>query len=395
MTTNTETRGILDLLVEEFSKCSDNRDVSRVHYSLTEILFLVFCGLISSCETYQDIVDYGEMKIDWLKKYLPYSNGIPSHDTINRALSLLNKKELSNVLLGISSYEITLKTGDVLHLDGKLLSGSATVKEMQTKKSAGGKQALHTVNLFCSSLRSCIASVPVADKGGEKQVFLNLLEVLDLRGTLLTLDANFCDTEVIRAMQEAEVDYVIGLKNNQSSLRKAAEELLHLQEKGIIEKHIGKEERGHGRIEKRDCKVVYLENLPQEIKAKYEKLLTKWKGVATIIQIEASRTIIATDKIENETRYYICSQKIEALRANQIIRAHWTIENNLHWVLDMALGEDKNRNRNHKAAFALSIIRKIALNKLANFDDPKTSIKRKMRKCLMSNDYLENILGIS
>lgn len=393
METNTKRRGILDLLIEEFEKCTDYRDPSRVYYSLTEILFLTFCGVISSCESYQEIVDYGEMKIEWLRKFLPYRNGIPSHDTLNRGLSMLNTKELSNILLGISSYEIKLKTGDVLHIDGKSLSGSSTVKEIQTKKTEGGKQALHTVNVFCSSIESCIASIPTADKGGEKGVLLDLLDVLDLKGSLLTLDANFCQTDVVKAMEAAEVDYLIGLKDNQPTLRATAEELLDLEKNEAVEKQIGKEERGHGRIEKRDCTVLSIENLPQEEIKKHEKLFAKWNKLSSLIKIESTRTIIATSKTEKETRYYICSKKLTAEQANKIVRDHWKIENNLHWVLDTAFGEDRNRNRNHNAAFALSTIRKIAFNKVQNFKDKKISVKGKMKKCLMSNAYLEKILG--
>lgn len=386
--------GILEILLEGLENCTDYRDGTKVYYSLTEILFLSFCGVLSGCESYQDICDFGELKLDWLRKYKPYENGIPSHDTINRAMSLLNTNELSKLLQDVSTRDIQLSDGEVVHIDGKMLSGSATKKQQQTKKSEGGRQALHTVNVFCSSLRSCIASEKVQLKGGEKQVLKDILAVLDLRGCLLTMDANFCFKDVATDIQAHEADYLLGLKKNQPILYETAKQLLACEDIGV-QKHIGKEEQGHGRIEKRDCYVLNIKQIEQDPQFQHKALFCEWKGLKSLIQVNSVRTIITSNKTAQETRYYISSKEFNPLEANDIIRGHWEIENNLHWVLDTAFGEDENRKRDENAAFAFSIFRKIAFNKLNNFPDAKTSIKRKMRKCAMSEAYLEKVLYFS
>lgn len=386
-------RSIFYVLIEEFENCTDYRDSSRVFFPLPEILFLTFCAVLCGCESYEEIADFGKLKISWLRKYLPYAKGIPSHDTINRGLSILNHKELEKVLLGVSSYEISSLTGEVIHVDGKSVSGSVTKKEQQTKKIDGGKQVIHTVNVFCSPMKTCLASMKVLDKGGEKEVFKDMLDVLDLSGCLITLDANFCCKDVPKAVKAHEGDYLIGLKENQPKLLAAATDLL--EDMAVVEVHLGKEEKGHGRIEKRDCVVLNLSNLSAAQKEKYDTLFAEWDGLKSLIRIESTRTIISKKETTNETRYYISSKEFNPLNANEIIRGHWSIENNLHWVLDTAFGEDKSRKRSNKSAFAFSIFRKIAYNKISNFNDPKVSIKRKMKKCAMSEYYLEKVLEIS
>jgi len=347
---------------------------------------LTFCGVLCGCESYDEIADFGKLKISWLRKYLPYTNGTPSHDTINRGLSVLNIKELEKILLGISSYEISSLTGEVIHVDDKSVPGSVTKKEQQTKKINEKKQAIHTVNVSCSPMKYCLASTKVLDKGGEKEVFKvfkDMLDVLDLSGCLITLDANFCCKDVPKAVKAHEGDFLIGLKENQPKLLAAAEDLL--EDTSITEAYLGEEEKGHGRIEKRACFVLNLSNLSAAQKEQYDTLFAEWDGLKSLIKIESTRTIKETKETTNETRYYISSKEFNPLNANEVIRGHWSIENNLHWVLDTAFGEDKSRKRANKSTFAFSIFRKIAYNKISNFNDPKVSVKRKMKKCAMRN----------
>lgn len=386
--------GILDILLEGFESCTDCREGLRVYYSLTEILFLTFCGVLSGCEGYQDICDFGELKLDWLRKYKPYKNGIPSHDTINRAMNLLSSKQLSKLLMDSNKLKTALKEDNVWHVDGKSLAKSATKKQQQTPKTKGGRQAIQTVNVFCSSLRACIASEKTQDKGGEKHVLKDILDVLDCRGKLLTMDANFCHHDVVSAVCKHEADYLIGLKKNQPTLLATAEKIL-TPENIDVDKCIGKEERGHGRIEKRNCYVLNINKLRKKLSEEDKAIFSDWYGLKSIIRVDATRTEIAKEKTSIETRYYISSREFTAEEANKLVRSHWSIENNLHWVLDTIFGEDDNQTRNENAAFALSIFRKIAANKLANYPDPKSSIKGRMRKCAMSEAYLDNVLKFS
>lgn len=382
---------MFDILINSLDNCTDFRYENRVNYSLSEIVFLCFCGVLCGCENYEEIEDLGGIRLDWLRKYLPYANGIPSHDTINRAMCLLSINELSNILKEMTAEYTPLNEGEVLHIDGKSLSGSVTKKEVQTKKSQGGKRPLHTLNVFSSILKSCIFTQSTESKGSEKAVLEELLELLDLENCLLTLDANFCVQDLIKKLRAKNSDYLIGLKKNQLKLYESAEGLLSTPEI-ITSEYTSEPQKGHGRIDKRTCKVLIINELNDELKQEHAKIFSRFKDIKTLIRVDSERTIIATGKTTQETRYYLSSKDGNALYFSELIRSHWSIENQLHWMLDTAFGEDKCKIRNKNAAFAFSIFRKIVLNILNNFDDPKTSTKRKLKKCAMSEAYLEKVV---
>ncbi|QQS30132.1 MAG: ISAs1 family transposase [Sphingobacteriales bacterium] len=181
---------------------------------------MVFCSLLCGCSSFEEISDFGQLKLDWLRKHLPYKKGIPSHDTINRLLSILNTKQLEKVLSGICQYSIHLTNGSIVNIDGKRLSGSATIKEQQTKNTEGGRHAVVMVNVYCDAVKACLASIEVSGKAGEKNAITEILEVLDLSNCILTLDAGYCYTDVAKEIIEAQADYVMGVKRiNQNCLQ--------------------------------------------------------------------------------------------------------------------------------------------------------------------------------
>ena len=383
----------LKILIGKLGECDDHRDPNRLSYSLVEILFLTFCGSVSSCETYEEIVDFGNLKLSWLRKFLPFKNGIPSPDTIGRILAVLNTKQLEKVLSGFCEYMIELPNGSVLNIDGKRISRSATIKEQQTKKSEGGKQAINMVNVYCSMVNSCLASIQVSCKAAEKKALDDILLLLDVSHCLLSFDAGYCYTDVAEQVVEAEADYLIGLKQNQPKLFEVAQDLL--TNNPAIQIHEDEQTNGHGRIEQRTCTVLNISDLKKSQPKQYEELFQKWTGLKCLIKVVCQRTIKATNKKSAEPRYYISSKEFDPQYANEIVRGHWGVENNLHWVLDAIFREDKSTKRAGNSAANFSILRKLAFNKLKSYDDPKVSMKRKMKKCAMSEQYLENILGIA
>jgi len=383
----------LKLLIVKFDECDDFRDPSKINYTLVEILFLTFCGSVCGCETYQEIVDFGELKLDWLRKFLPFEEGIPSHDTIGRVLSMLNTKQLEKALVDFSQCGIQLPNGSVINIDGKWLSRSATIKEQQTKKSKGGKQAVNMVNVYCSVVNTCLASLRVGSKEGEKDALDEILSLLDLSHCLLTMDAGYCYTDVAEKIVGNQADYLIGLKANQPKLLAATKDLF--ENCPAVETYIGEQENTHGRLEKRTCKVLNFSNLDQQYQDQYEEVFQNWKGLNCLIKVVCKRTVKATNKTSAEARYYISSKEQMPEKANEIVRGHWQVENNLHWILDVHFGEDRSTKRAGNSAQNFSIIRKMACNKLKTFDDPKVSMKRKLRKCAMDEEYLENVLQIS
>lgn len=389
----TEKVPLTSVIITGFKKFPDNRKPFKVYYELSEVLFLVFCSLLCGCSSFEEISDFGQLKLDWLRKHLPYKKGIPSHDTINRLLSILNTKQLEKVLSGICQYSIHLTNGSIVNIDGKRLSGSATIKEQQTKNTEGGRHAVVMVNVYCDAVKACLASIEVSGKSGEKNAITEILEVLDLSNCILTLDAGYCYTDVAKEIIEAQADYVMGVKKNQPKLLAAAEQLL--SQDSNTETYAGKEEDSHGRLEQRTCKVVNLSKIDQSLIEPHKAVLDKWEGLMCLIMICSFRKVKATGKSTSEKRYYIASIEMMPERACRITREHWGIENKLHWVLDAVMGEDKSKKRAGNTGANFSVLQKIALNIIKNHDDPKANTKRKFRKCLFSDAYLESTLKIS
>ena len=322
---------------------------------LKEILFLIFCASLCGSQSYEEICDFGIGKLNWLRKYLPYKKGIPSHDTLNRVLGLLNVKQLEKVLTGIANYKIELSTGCVVNIDGKWISRSATIKEQQTKKENGGKQAVNMVNVFCKEINSCLASVRVGSKSGEKNAVSEVLEILDLSNCLITMDAGYCYTDVADEIKAGGADYLIGLKGNQPKLFELTQELL--EQEMSLEIHKDKESRGHGRKEVRSCRVLKISKIEHKLKDEEKGILARWNGLTSLIEITSNREVISTNTKSTEKRYYISSKDLKAKQANEIVRNHWAVENNLHWVLDVAFGEDDSTKRSGNSATNFSIIR--------------------------------------
>ena len=383
----------LNFLIEKFNEFPDYRDPNMLDYPLGEILFLTFCSSVAGCQTYEEIVDFGELKLEWLQKFLPFKEGIPKKDTIRRALSVLNPKQFEKALIDFSKQQLVLANGSILNMDGKWLSRSATIKEQQTKKSKGGKQAVNMVNLYCSELNSCLASLRVGSKDGEKDALNDILSLLDLSFCMITMDAGYCYTDVAEKIVNQKADYLIGLKANQPKLLSAAKDLL--ENCPAVETYVSEQEYGHGRQEQRTCKVINFSNLEQPYQDQYGDLFKKWKGLDCLIKVVCKRTIVSKNKTSAEARYYISSKEQMPEKANEMVRGHWQVENSLHWMLDVHFGEDKSTKRAGNSAQNFSIIRKIAFNKLKTFDDPKVSMKRKLRKCAMDEEYLEKVLQIS
>ncbi|MEM6964915.1 MAG: ISAs1 family transposase [Bacteroidota bacterium] len=192
---------------------------------------------------------------------------------------------------------------------------------------------------------------------------------------------------------EAEADYLIGLKANQPKLLASAKDLL--ANCPATEVHIEDEKHSHGRIEKRTCKVINFSNLDQEYLDQYGTVFKKWLGLQCLIMVTCHRIEKSSNKSSAEVRFYIYSQQLMPKKANDIVRQHWHVENKLHWILDAIFGEDRSTKRAGNSAQNFSILRKMAFNKLKSFDDPKVSVKRRLRKCALNEKYLEKVLQVA
>lgn len=375
------------IIIEAFEALPDPRIDRTKRYELMEIIFLTICAVLSGFETWEEIGDFGKEKESWLQQYLPYENGTPSHDTINRVMSMINHKIFEECFMNWATMGLVLPGGTQISIDGKKLRGSATKKQQQTSRENGGKQAIHTVNAWCNDLRMCLGQYQVDDKTNEIKAIPALLDFLELEGSVVSIDAIGCQKEIAGKIREKKADYILGLKENQPGLSIGALEAFEDRDAWSQRDYDEQEEKGHGRLEKRACRILPASEMKKEAGAE------DWEDIRWIIEIQSERIDKASGKMEQQIRYYISSLDADAKKFNELIRSHWGIENRLHWTLDVQFGEDLSRKRVRNSAQNFAIIRKIALN-LIKADEEKISVNRKRKKCAMSDSYRTKILGL-
>ena len=342
---------------------------------MEEILFLTISSIISGWfEEWEDICFFGNNNLAWLQKFYPFENGIPSHDVLNRLFNRLNTKEFNSCFMKwVNSISIE-SDNRVVGIDGKTIRGMA---------SNFGDSKLHIVSAFCAKNGLSLGQVKVDDKSNEITAIPELLDLIAIKGCIITIDAMGCQKEIAKKIIEKEADYILMVKENQAELKEQIEKVFRIQKPEISDVE---EDFGHGRIEKRTCEVI----------KKLDFLDTKenWKGLQCIIKITSERTIKKTDVYSCETRFYISSLDQNAQLINNSIRSHWAVENNLHWSLDVVMKEDGQRNYIGNAAENMNMMKKIALGMLTNEKSIKSSKARKMKKALMNEHYRELVLKV-
>lgn len=363
----------LSTILEYFSSLKDFRINRTKFYPLEEIVFLVISAVISGLEHWEEIEDFGNDEMDWLRKYLPYKNGIPSHDTINRVMGGLCPKQFAECFIAWTNSLIPPAIQQHICIDGK------TVR--RSKDTHAGKKAIHLINAWCSDFSLCLAQIKQQDGANEISTIPDILSYLELEGAIISIDAIGCQKAIAKQIHGAKGDYILAVKENQKDL---LEDIQSSFKQFPIEAIDEAVDKGHGRLEIRKCRI--LTNLDL-ISSRSE-----WKGISTIIEIQSSRENLSTNKQESETRYYVASLKADAEQFNRLVREHWTIENSLHWSLDVIFREDLCRKRKDNAAQNFSLIRKIAVN-LLNLEGSKMSKNRKRHKAARSYKFREKILG--
>lgn len=358
--------------IDFFSQLEDPRVERTKEHLLADIIFITIAAVICGAETWNDIENYGNSKIQWLKQYLKLSNGIPSHDTFNRVFSAINPKHLEKCFLKWIKSVSKITNGDVISIDGKSIRGS---------RSKDSKSFVHMVSAWSRENHLVLGQVKVTEKSNEITAIPELLKVLFLKGCIVTIDAMGCQRDIAEQIIEQEADYVLAVKGNQGTLEENIKDTIRFIKPIDINEDV---DIGHGRIETRKCSVYndfsHLEN-PE-----------KWKGIKSIVKIDSIRHIKSTGKEEYETRLYISSLGANAKLISESIRSHWGVENSLHWVLDVSFGEDNSMKRNEISVQNFSIINRIALNLVQNEKSKKRSVKGKRLDAGWNNDYLIKIL---
>lgn len=371
-------------ILQSIGQVEEHRKACRIIYPLNEVLFLVFSSCLCGLSSFEEIVFFGHEKLDWLRQYLPYKNGIPSHDTINRLLGQIKVSSLSRILSEIFGREIVLEEEKLLQIDGKRHRGSATIAQQQTKKSDGGKQLAAMVNLYSESRQLCLASVAIDCNTGEVGAVEALLNSIEVKDATLSLDAGFCQISVVEQIVAQKADYFIRVKENQPKLLNALQQMLGTKE--VTTKYEGKWEDINGRKEKRDCVVIDLDKIAPEIRGAHSSVLEKWTQLRCIVRVDRHRTVKRTQNTSFEQAYFIVSKAIIADKAQKYARQHWGIENKLHWQLDVLYGEDADRKREGNSTYNMSLIRKIVMNiHQKNRKQNKSRLKDEMLRCLLGD----------
>ena len=356
-----------------FSEITDPRIERTREHLLQEILLIAIAAVLSGATGWNEIENYGKAKKQWLQTFLQLPGGIPSHDTFNRVFAALNPEELEQGFAAWVASLAHLSAGEVVAIDGKALRGT---------RQRGKKAIVHMVSAWANTNNLVLAQRKVEDKSNEITAIPKLLQALELSGTVVTIDAMGCQRAIAEKIVAKKADYILAVKENQGHLLEEVKDSFRMLAADSVAEQT---DCGHGRVERRTCSVIGDLTLLEKP--------SEWASLKGLVRIQAERFHKATGTTENQTRYYITSLSPEAAQLNQAIRQHWGIENKLHWILDVAFGEDLSRKRAGHAAQNFSLINRLALNLLQQDKTSKLGVHGKRLKAGWDNHYLLKVLA--
>ncbi len=368
----------LRLLLDHFATIKDTRQSWKVAYPLREVLFLVVCGTIASGDDYDDIVDWGEAHLTFLRRFSEFHFGIPCADWLR---TVMNRIDPQLFAACFSSWvaECWPDKPEHVAIDGK------TSRRSHDRKR--GQKALHLVSAFATARRLVLGQEATDEKSNEITAIPALVERINLEGALVSIDAMGCNPNIAQSILDAKADYLLAVKDNQPTLHAEIKSYFDTAPSNKLERS-QTVEKGHGRLETRTHTVSH--EIDWMTPERSYPGAFRFPKLATIAMVE-SRTERG-DKIEAERRSYISSRILPADAFADAVRSHWAIENNLHWTLDMTFNEDQSRLRVGHGAKNMAIVRHFALNLVRQATD-KRSIKRRRKRASWDPEYLLQILG--
>src|SRR3954451_16180741 len=373
---------MLEALIDKFAQIEDPRCDWRVEHKLLDILVIAVCAVLGEAASFEDIALYGRCKRDWLQRFLELPGGIPSHDTFRRMLMLIDPERFERCFLDWvrSVFRPDAGAPRQIAIDGK------TVRRSFDRQN--GRSPLHLVSAFAVEHGLVLAQRAVGTKRGELTALPDLLDGLDLRGCLVSLDALACRPEVAVQIIGRGGDYLLTLKGNQTKAHAEVRrwfEANAFSPGGSPRPCFDAFEDGHGRlVRRRVFACTELEPLAA---------VQRWQGVTAVLAIENIRGINGSGKVTAEFRYYLSSSELPPAQLATAIRSHWAIENGLHWVLDVGFNEDASRGRERTAARNLALLRRIALNFARADATLKASLKGKRQSAAWDNAFMATLIA--
>ena len=379
---------ILRQLVLSLSVVDDPRWPRGTRHPLVNVLTIAVLGCMCRCDDAEALEDWGKKEADWLADFLDMPHGIPSQDVFLRVLAAIEPVSFRQAF-----HTWVGEVFALLGIERQIAIDGQTHRRSGDK--AKGKKPVHMVHAFVCETGLVMGQVATDEKSNEITAIPALLDLLDLRGALVSIDAMGTQVKIARQIVKAGADYLLALKGNQSSLRTeveaAFEEALDDRRRTANEVPPPRVttdtevDGGHGRIETRTARVL-TEFEP------WVPAMHRWVGLRSLVAVTATREDLATGNEATETRYYVSSRKLTATQANEGVRAHWSVENQLHWCLDMTFGQDACRIRTGHATENFAVVRHFALNLIRNYEGDRYSVPRRRRLCDYDRDYRSRVL---
>ena len=374
----------MNVLADRFSALDDPRESGKVIYPLTDIVVIAVCAAIAGAESYEDIVLYGKSKTSWLSEFLDLDKGIPSHDTFRRVFGLIDAEAFEACFTSWAKSQAEDPDGEVVAIDGKTIR--------RTFDHGREQSPLHVMSAWASEQSLVLTQEVTSEKSNEITAIPEVLGALNLEGALVTIDAMGRETEIAEQIIEEKADYLLALKENHKTAYRAVQ--THFDDRcfgsGAFDRGARSRLRSdgfdesHGRVVRRK---VFACSEASELEA-----LSEWPGLQSVVGIETIRTVKGESKTTAEIRYFLSSREAKDEVLEDAARQHWSIENSLHWVLDVTSDEDQSRVRDETAALGWAVLRKMALNLLKSDSEADTSIKGRRKQAGWDNDYMRKLL---
>jgi predicted transposase YbfD/YdcC len=368
------TKSKLASLLTILEEVPDPRVTATVDHDLPDILTIALCTILCGGDSFYDMEEFGEVRLDWLKTFLRLRHGAPTHDTYNRVFQALDPEQFGDCLARWTQSVRTVLGGEVVALDGKAVRRALNQ----------GEDARVIVSAWATESGLLLGQRKVKTKSNEITAVPELLRALELAGCIVTADALHCQKDIAREIKEADAEYVLALKGNQGTafaeVKAFLDEAITRHESHLVT--LETTDKEHGRLEVR--------RYWQTQKLDWFADRGEWEGLQSVGVVEARRSVQGQESVQR--RYYLSSLNNDIARFAKAVRGHWSVENSLHWVLDVVFGEDDSRARSGYAAENLAAARRLAVNLLRRDKTCKRSIKGKLMRAAVDPDYLKRIL---